>query len=896
MLLPIGANAQSYPLPDGNQILFTGSWPSQEQQAVLDSARQLWPALAGVAHAAGSQWTVAYQAQNLSSDPCSHSSMLNGQADLITIARHLNLAMFTVCEFARADRAGGYTEGQAQAKAMLALRALAGGSGATVSPATSLGAAPANLGQRYFAAGAARSFAENGANRDAVAAVFEVFGAKLGGSTPTLAPLDAAWAQVSASTDDTATADQRLAPFFSAADRLLGSVAGRSATAWIKGVAAAFTLDSAQRSTLGMPPAGGPTDGRWLEAYALGAMPGWGGSQSIVNSTTVRVILKQRQAGVTTVSGTGTARFRILDQAGASELYAGTADVGSGSGTLSIPASSISALSDGAYPAETCILQADGKACDPQLDLYQPVIVDHSGWTTGKLVVIANGPAYSALHGETLSLAAGQPAYVLTAVPGAVAIGGLPASYTEVVLSDGTVTRRFPWVPDVPGGNIWTWTPFDDPGVLSILDAATFQPALSATSFGLAPNTWYTLATVGATPGGPDITAVDANRAFPVRACANEYGSTSVVFSANGQSWNAAMDYCSWGQINVLTPSTLPAGQTVTLQVSRNGSVSNPISATVAAAGPSLFLGDAVRQLGAVIFAAGAQAGSVVTPELPAHVGDALSIYYTGCGPLSEPLPAGQAAPMDHLVYATLPAAVTVGDATADVTFNGLAPGFSGLCQLNFVVPPPVTGTTSFANTLKTGALQLAINQQNANAVLLPVVFEPNASYLGNPAAKVTVVQYGDYQCPYCAAFFRTTFPQLKQEYIDTGKIRFQYQDLAFLGADSTTSAMAAHCAGDQYRFWQYHDYLYAHQAGENSGWGSPDRQKQFATALGLDTVQFNACLDSRKYAQEVANEGAAAKSQSINSVPSFLINGTLVVGNQPLATFEQAINAALSQ
>jgi uncharacterized protein (TIGR03437 family) len=367
------------------------------------------------------------------------------------------------------------------------------------------------------------------------------------------------------------------------------------------------------------------------------------------------------------------------------------------------------------------------------------------------------------------------------------------------------------------------------------------------------------------------------------------------VFSSKGQTWNAAMNYCSWGQVNILTPSTLPAGEIVSMQLFRNGTGSNILSATVSPAEPSIFVADAGRQLGAVVFAAGPETGSLVTPELPAHVGDIVSIYYTGCGPLSETLATGQPAPTDRLVYATLPITAMIGDAPASVQFNGLAPGFAGLCQLNLIVPAPVSGAVSWPSTTKMSTIHLTMAGQDANQLVLPIVFEPNGSYLGNPAAQVTMLQFGDYQCPFCDEFFRDTWPQVKSEYVDTGKVRFLFQDLAFLGPDSTTSAMAAHCAGDQYRFWQYHDYLYAHQGSENSGWGTPDHQKQFAAIMGLDAGQFSQCLDSGKYLGEVQSENADAGSRGINSVPTFLINATKVVGAQPIAVFEQAINAALN-
>ena len=123
----------------------------------------------------------------------------------------------------------------------------------------------------------------------------------------------------------------------------------------------------------------------------------------------------------------------------------------------------------------------------------------------------------------------------------------------------------------------------------------------------------------------------------------------------SGDLFHAAMNYCSWGQVNILSPSTLPAGEIVSMQLFRNGTGSNVLSATVSPAEPSIFVADAGRQLGTVVFATGLQTGRLVTPEIPAHVGDIVSVYYTGCGPLSETLAPGQPAPADHRVYATLP-------------------------------------------------------------------------------------------------------------------------------------------------------------------------------------------------------------------------------------------------
>ena len=188
--------------------------------------------------------------------------------------------------------------------------------------------------------------------------------------------------------------------------------------------------------------------------------------------------------------------------------------------------------------------------------------------------------------------------------------------------------------------------------------------------------------------------------------------------------------------------------------------------------------------------------------------------------------------------------------------------------------------------------------QQPAAAAGTPVkiTLKPNTPYLGSSNAKVTVVEYADYECPFCEQFFKTVFSDLKTKYIDTGKIKFVYQDFAFLGPDSNTAAEASHCAADQNKFWQYHDYLFSNQGPEGSGWATADHQKQFASTLGLNTSQFNSCLDGGKYKQEVLDETAAGRSYGVSGTPTVFINGTPIVGAEPAANFEQAIDAALKQ
>jgi len=98
------------------------------------------------------------------------------------------------------------------------------------------------------------------------------------------------------------------------------------------------------------------------------------------------------------------------------------------------------------------------------------------------------------------------------------------------------------------------------------------------------------------------------------------------------------------------------------------------------------------------------------------------------------------------------------------------------------------------------------------------------------------------------------------------------------------------------FALWQYHDYLFSNQGQENTGWATADHQKQFAASLGLDASAFNQCLDSNKYSQEVANETAAGKNAGVSGTPTIFINGTPIVGAQPYAAFQQAIDNALKQ
>ncbi len=167
---------------------------------------------------------------------------------------------------------------------------------------------------------------------------------------------------------------------------------------------------------------------------------------------------------------------------------------------------------------------------------------------------------------------------------------------------------------------------------------------------------------------------------------------------------------------------------------------------------------------------------------------------------------------------------------------------------------------------------------------------------LGDADAPVTIIEYGDFQCPFCGKFFKETEPVLRENYIKTGKVKFIYRDFAFLGQESLDSANAARCAGEQGKFWQYHDYLYSNQNGENRGAFSKNNLKSFAAALSLDKEKFDACLDSDKYLEEIKKETKAGGEAGVQGTPANFINGVLYVGALPTATFTQVIDTELNK
>ncbi|MBP6472990.1 MAG: DsbA family protein [Chloroflexi bacterium] len=165
----------------------------------------------------------------------------------------------------------------------------------------------------------------------------------------------------------------------------------------------------------------------------------------------------------------------------------------------------------------------------------------------------------------------------------------------------------------------------------------------------------------------------------------------------------------------------------------------------------------------------------------------------------------------------------------------------------------------------------------------------------GPTAAPVLIEEYADYQCPYCGQFAREAGERILAVYGGTGKVRFEYNNFAFLGAESYRAAEAAECANDQGAFWAYHNALFLNQKGENQGAFNDRVLKTLATNLGLDETTFNSCLDSNKYRESVQAEHDAAAARGVSTTPMFYINGQEVRGALPFEQFQPIIEAALA-
>jgi protein-disulfide isomerase len=162
---------------------------------------------------------------------------------------------------------------------------------------------------------------------------------------------------------------------------------------------------------------------------------------------------------------------------------------------------------------------------------------------------------------------------------------------------------------------------------------------------------------------------------------------------------------------------------------------------------------------------------------------------------------------------------------------------------------------------------------------------------IGPADAPVTIIEFSDFQCPYCARFNADTLPQILSDYGD--RVRFVYRDfpLTSLHVNALKAAEASECANEQGAYWKYHDLLFQNQSALDDA-----SLKNYAASLGLDTATFNQCLDSDKYMSEIQKDYQDGVAAGVQGTPAFFINGMPLSGAQPYSAFKTAIDAALAE
>ena len=172
---------------------------------------------------------------------------------------------------------------------------------------------------------------------------------------------------------------------------------------------------------------------------------------------------------------------------------------------------------------------------------------------------------------------------------------------------------------------------------------------------------------------------------------------------------------------------------------------------------------------------------------------------------------------------------------------------------------------------------------------------------LGDPDAPITVVEFGDYQCAFCARFHIETLPSIMDDYIETGKVKIIFKDYNIIGEDSVTASQGAHCANDQGLFWEYHNILYSSWTGENNGWASETNLTNFAQEIGLDTNEWSECMIQQKYSQTILSSNEDARALELTGTPAFFVINSndevsKLFGAQPFDVFKRTIDGLTVQ
>lgn len=165
---------------------------------------------------------------------------------------------------------------------------------------------------------------------------------------------------------------------------------------------------------------------------------------------------------------------------------------------------------------------------------------------------------------------------------------------------------------------------------------------------------------------------------------------------------------------------------------------------------------------------------------------------------------------------------------------------------------------------------------------------------MGDPDAPVRIVEYSDFQCPFCRQFHEETLPQIVENHIRTGEVYFEYRNFPFLGQESIEAANASLCAAQQGAFWTYADHLFANQTGENAGAFTEARLQAIAQEIGLSMDEFERCSSRNEMQSQVQAQYAQGLDRGVDSTPTFFVNDQMIRGAVPYSEFQPVIQQQL--
>jgi len=190
--------------------------------------------------------------------------------------------------------------------------------------------------------------------------------------------------------------------------------------------------------------------------------------------------------------------------------------------------------------------------------------------------------------------------------------------------------------------------------------------------------------------------------------------------------------------------------------------------------------------------------------------------------------------------------------------------------------------------------------QQGAQQAPAAQVDPVNVSYEGSPVkgekdAPITIVEFSDYECPYCSRYVNSTYKQIVEKYVETGKVKYSFRNFPLgFHQNAKPAAAAALCARDQKgddMYFQYHDLLFS----DSKDLGE-ETLKKYAKELGLDEAEFATCLTDGKFDAQISKDMAEGQTYGVRGTPAFFINGRMLSGAQPFAAFESVIEAELNK